>query len=126
MHKYNLEKMKRAKARQTKFREFLGCTLIALISVIGTVGVAYGRDILNGINIRTGELITAEPVYLICDVIENYNADEYTTLVVELPNGELHEYSVTDAPEGQIDEVCLYCPNGNDAPPSEYEVVALR
>ena len=124
MKKYNLSAMKRAKARQTKFRTFCGYCIVAIILIGSTLGVAYASDISRGVNPCTGEL--TEPVYLICDVVESYNADEYTTLVVELPNGELHEYSVTDAPEGQINEVCLYCPNGNDAPPSEYEVVALR
>ena len=124
MHKYNLSAMKRAKARQIVFRTFCGYCIVAIILIGSTLGVAYASDISRGVNPCTGEL--TEPVYLICDVVENYNTDEYTTLIVERPNGELHEYEIIDAPEGEIYEVCLYCPNGNDAPPSEYEVVALR
>lgn len=79
-----------------------------------------------------------EPVYVICDVIDNYedeipvydkygNLDDYyvgTVLVCEMPNGELHQYGIQDAPEGDIDTVCFKTENQNDY--SVYEVVACR
>lgn len=67
-------------------------------------------------------------VYVICDVVDSYEElkDEiYTTnLVCDMPNGELHTYTIEDAPEGTIELVCFRTDNQDDY--KAYEVVGVR
>lgn len=75
------------------------------------------------------ESTTENYTYPICDVVNNYeetdeNGDRVTVLVCKMPNGELHEYTVTDAPEGKIEVVCFRTENQDDY--NDYEVVGIR
>lgn len=67
-------------------------------------------------------------VYVICDVMESYEElqdDIYiTNLVCNMPNGELHIYTIEDAPEGTVELVCLRTDNQDDY--KSYEVVGVR
>lgn len=65
-----------------------------------------------------------ETVYPICDVVDNYETETGTVLVCEMPNGELHEYKIEDAPEGKVELVCFRTDNQDDY--TAYEVVAVR
>jgi hypothetical protein len=65
--------------------------------------------------------------YVICDVVYYYGdstEDIYATnLVCEMPNGELHTYTIEDAPE-EAELVCFRTDNQDDY--TTYEVVAVR
>lgn len=62
--------------------------------------------------------------YPICSVVETYNTENETILVCEMPNGELHEYKIEDAPEGKIELVCFKTTNQDNY--TSYEVVSVR
>lgn len=110
--------------------------LIVLLLVAGIVG---GSLLFTGIakakeapaieeteEVEETEIVK-NPVYVICDVTENYDTEvdgqTLTVLVCEMPNGELHKYGIEDAPEGKIDTVCFKTENQDDY--SVYEVVAV-
>lgn len=65
--------------------------------------------------------------YVICDVVYYYGdstEDIYATnLVCEMPNGELHTYTIEDAPE-EAELVCFRTNNQDNY--ETYEVVAVR
>ena len=87
------------------------------------VGIVFTPIIEQNIE-RKQSNIEVNEAHVICDVVEYYDAEENTVLVCEMPNGELHEYYIEDAPEGDIDIVCLRTENQNDY--TMYEVVAVR
>lgn len=69
-----------------------------------------------------------EYTYVICDVVYYYGdttEDIYATnLVCEMPNGELHTYTIEDAPEGNVELVCFRTDNQDDY--EAYEIIAVR
>ena len=68
---------------------------------------------------------TTETVYVICDVDEvEVGANNETIMAVIMQDGSIHDYTVTDAPEGYISEVCFKANDIDDF--TSYEVVALR
>ena len=65
--------------------------------------------------------------FIICDIINYcYNADlnGNTDLYCEMPNGELHVFTITDAPESKCHLVTFRTTNMEDY--GSYEVVAVR
>lgn len=108
--------------------------LIVLLLVAGIIGgsllftgIAKAKAIEETEEIEETETIK-NPVYVICDVTENYDTEvdgqTLTVLVCEMPNGELHIYGIEDAPDGDITVVCFKTENQDDY--SVYEVVACK
>jgi hypothetical protein len=107
-------------------------TSLIILLMAGTIGLCLLFTGIAKANPAIEETETAEepktdPVYVICDVTENYDTEvagqALTVLVCEMPNGELHQYGIIDAPEGKIDTVCFKTENQDDY--SVYEVVAV-
>ena len=69
---------------------------------------------------------TYEYEYVICDVKGTIidTSSDITRIQCEMPNGELHEYKIEDAPEGEIELVCFRTINQDDY--TSYEVVSVR
>lgn len=96
--------------------------IIACITVI----VALGSVACSQANAKEPEVVyltqpdRTEYCYVIADVA--YTTE--TELGVLMPNGEVHDFVVDDAPEGEVREVCFRTENLDDY--EQYEVVALR
>lgn len=97
--------------------------------LIGTLCLAF-LTVNKPVNAETYTEVYTEAytenntVYVLCDVVENYNVDDITVLVCEMPTGELHEYCILDAPEGDLEIACLKTENQDDY--TMYEVIAVR
>lgn len=63
-------------------------------------------------------------VYIICDVIETYTDNNGTHVVCEMPDKDLLDCIVIDAPLGEIELVCFITDNQDDY--TSYKIVALR
>lgn len=106
--------------------------MLLVISIIGVfllfTGIVKASETETEIPAETQtETVAGIPaVYVICDVIKNYDeivdGELYHTLEVIMPNGEIHKYGIQDPPEGNIDIVCFKTENQDDY--SVYEVVA--
>lgn len=111
--------------KQLRTREIIKNTLIGVGTSALIVGIFIGAAIHNGVIVKANENETVE-TFVICDVTSNCLIDEGTTeLIVEMPNGELHSYTVTDAPvDDVVKEVCFRTTDQDNY--ECYEVVALR
>lgn len=82
-------------------------TLLLATSILGCVG--YSKT---------------ETYYVICDVVETAETEfGETHITCKMPNGELHVYRITDAPE-EIELVVFRTNNQDDY--SSYKVVTVR
>lgn len=116
-------------------RIYIGLIVLLLVAgIVGScllfTGIAKAKEapaIEETEEIEETETIK-NPVYVICDVTENYDTEvdeqTLTVLVCEMPNGELHQYGIIDAPDGDITVVCFKTENQDDY--SVYEVVACK
>lgn len=57
-----------------------------------------------------------------CKVVSQYEEEDFTVLICEMPNGELHSYNIIDAPEGKIDLAIFQTDNQDDY--TSYEFLA--
>ena len=64
-----------------------------------------------------------EYVYPICEVTDQYDTEDVTVLVCLMPNGELHRYEITDAPEGKI-ELAVFRTANQDSY-DDYELLTI-
>ena len=146
--KQNLGYLTSPRERQEKWRNgllkasyvALGCFIVWGIGLAGrwdyeaeliqTQAATVGETRPNATQKRTVDIPTETPtetteqkyVYIICDVKSN----DFGTLTVEMPNGELHNYVIIDPPEGKIELVTFRVETENQSDYSEYEVVAVR
>ena len=112
-------RMVKAKKRKEKMLGVLAFTMFFLAA--GCVGNSdFDTAVAEGkIN------FPRETTYIICDVDETeVLEDGETSLAVIMQDGSIHDYTVTDAPEGYISEVCFKANDIDDF--TSYEVVALR
>lgn len=82
-------------------------TLLLATSILGCVG--YSKT---------------ETYYVICDVVESAETKyDETHITCEMPNGTLHVYRITDAPE-EIELAVFKTTNQDDY--TKYEVITVR
>lgn len=117
-----------AKARRRQIRERIIYGILALILawlLVSFVNVNQahnsGTEVWewNAFEIIFAQDFQAETVYVICDVREIMGED----YVIEMPDGSLHIYAITDEPE-QASEVCFATENQEDY--TTYRIVAAR
>lgn len=53
-------------------------------------------------------------IYPDCKVVSQYDAEDYTVLICEMPDGSLHDYNIVDPPEGKIDIAMFQTDNQDD------------
>lgn len=91
------------------------------LAIIACGLVAY-KPVMQKVSANETETITTETEYVYpdCNVFGQYEKDGLTYLICEMPNGELRDYIIEDAPEGKIDLVCFVTDNQDDY--ESYEV----
>lgn len=102
-------------------------TVVEIVTVLAIVVMTIKSGYLR--EVTAEEYIWDSNTYLICDVVDSEweigrAGTETEILSVAMPNGEIHTFRVSDAPEGVITEVALKTSNQDDY--SSYEVVAVR
>ena len=113
-----------------KFRDFYAryCIIIRRTVVMGFAIVLLVIAISSGL-LRQCDSPWEDTTYIICDVVNTswelgITGTEYSTLSVVMPNGEIHDYKISDPPEGKINEICFKATNQDDY--ATYKVVAVR
>ena len=117
------KRRKEAKLKHKRMKTVLGscvCSAIFISGIVFTCKPAT-QEVSANEAVYTAEIKETEYVYPDCNVIEQYDKAGYTYLICEMPNGELHDYMIEDAPEGKIDIVCFRTNNQEDY--NSYKVV---